>query len=94
MNPTPIAVWYSSKHAELYKTFHNSPETRFPETDIIITGPCHKNFAVIDGVKRVYTALSVTCDENEPFEGALKRFPDYKLLGYSLLSHVTTKGIW
>jgi hypothetical protein len=78
--PTPITVWFSSKHAELYETFHTSSVRRSEGVDL--TGPCHKNYAVIDGVKQVYTAISSKCREDEPYEGALKAFADY---GFSRL---------
>jgi hypothetical protein len=76
--------WYSELHAKWF-TQCNQYYTEHP---------AYKNSVVIDGKEIIYTSCTVRPNATEPFEDALKRFPDYVKVADGKLGDIINLGKW
>lgn len=72
--PRLYSFWYSKLHAEWYKKCNNEESGAFKT---------RKTFIKIRGKRLEYTACTSILSASEPFDGALKNFPDYQKLGHA-----------
>lgn len=68
------SFWYSEKHAQHYKSINEQNPVDYEGHP----DPIRKNFAVIDGKSIPYTCCTAEPNATEPFDNALKLWPDYQ----------------
>jgi len=84
------SFWYSEQHAQHYRrTNETNPMDYEGRPD-----PIGKNFAVIGGKRIPYTCCTTKANATEPFEGALKTFPDYQKVAEGKIANISSEGTW
>lgn len=80
------SFWFSEKHANHY--------ARLNQVFVGERDKCPKNAAQLDRETIIYTTCTTREGATEPYEGALKSFPDYLKVAEGELGNIINLGIW
>ena len=94
MKDEKYTFWFSRKHAEHFALMNETAYGAFLLDGYMVDNVCRKNFFVRGGQKIPYTTCTTRPDATEPFEGALKTFPDYAKVAEGTIHNIRTEGIW
>lgn len=77
--------WFSAQHAAHYRAMNSQ---------YIGMDKFFRNVVMVEGKPVIYTTCSSRLRTDEPFQGAMATFPDYKMVAICNPGQITTEGIW